>query len=137
MKTLPLLAASALALALALAACGDRNDAAEDRIEAQAEASAAASGPAVVALGLTEAQLLDAELISTNGEEIGDVAQVLRGPTGSVDRLLVEIEDSHPDRFVEVSLAGLSPLVRGDDTDLSTSITKTGLEALPAVLLQP
>jgi hypothetical protein len=131
MKALPLV----LSLAGLLAACSDGNDAAEDRMERQAEASAAVSGPAIVALGLTEAQLLDAELIGAAGADIGDVAQVLKAANGSVDQLLVEIEDSHPDRFVRVPLSGLTPLVRGNDTDLSTTMTKADLEALPAVSL--
>ena len=130
MKALPL----ALVLAGVLVACSDGNDAAEDRMERQAQASAVVSGPAIVALGLTEAQLLDAELVA-NGVEIGDVAQVVKGANGSVDQLLVEIEDSNPDRFVKIPLSGLTPVVRGTDTDLATTLTKANLEALPAVSL--
>lgn len=40
-----------------LAACNDANDAAEDRLEQSAEASAVAAGPEEAALGLTEMQL--------------------------------------------------------------------------------
>ena len=118
-----------------LAACSDRNDAAEDKLERSAEASAAAAGPAPVALGLNEAQLLSAELVGANGVELGDVAQVVRGTDGNVDRLLVEIEDSHPDRYVHVPIAGLKTVVRGTDTDLSTSMSKAQLAALPEVKL--
>lgn len=128
MKMLPLL----LGVTGLLAACNDPNDAAEDKMERQAEASAAASGPAPVALGLTEAQLLDADVVGSDGVEIADVAQVIRGPNGAVDQLLVEIEDSNPDRFVRIPLAGLTPLLRGDDRDLSTTMTKAELESLPA-----
>lgn len=131
MKALPLV----LGLAGLLVACSDGNDAAEDRMERQAEASAVVSGPSIVALGLTEAQLLDAELVGAGGAEIGDVAQVIKGADGSVDQLLVEIEDSHPDRFVRIPLSGLTPVVRGTDTDLATTLTKADLEALPAVSL--
>ena len=131
MKALPL----ALGLAGLLVACSDGNDAAEDRMERQAEDSAAVSGPAIVALGLTEAQLLDAELVGADATEIGDVAQVVKGANGSVDQLLVEIEDSNPDRFVRMPLSGLTPVVRGTDTDLATTLTKADLEALPAVSL--
>jgi hypothetical protein len=131
MKALPLV----LGLAGLLVACSDGNDAAEDRMERQAEASAVVSGPSIVALGLTEAQLLDAELVGAGGAEIGDVAQVIKGADGSVDQLLVEIENSHPDRFVRIPLSGLTPVVRGTDTDLATTLTKADLEALPAVSL--
>lgn len=118
-----------------VAACTDKNDAAEDKMERTAEKSAIAAGPALVALGLSEAQLLDAELIGSDGTELGDVAAVVRDAGGTVDRLLVEIEDSHPDRFVHVPVAGLKTLVRGDDTDLSTTMTKAELAALPEVKL--
>lgn len=118
-----------------VAGCTDKNDAAEDKMERTAEKSAIAAGPAPVALGLSEAQLLDAELIGGDGTELGDVAAVVRDAGGTVDRLLVEIEDSHPDRFVHVPVAGLKTLVRGDDTDLSTTMTKAELAALPEVRL--
>lgn len=119
-----------------LSACGDGpDDAAEDRVEDAAEASAAAAGPVEAALGLTEAQLIDAELIGANDVELGDVQSVLRAGDGSVDRLLVEIEDSDPDRFVEVPVAGLAPVTHGDDTDLSTTMTAADLAALPEATL--
>ena len=120
-----------------LAACTDSKDAAEDKLERTAEASAAASGPAPVALGLNEVQLLDAELVGADGVELGDVAQVVRGADGKVDRLLVEIEDSNPDRYVHVPITGLTTVVRGTDTDLSTTMTKAEFAALPEVKLPP
>ena len=88
-----------MCLAGALTACGDANDRAEDQREAQAEANAIAAGAAVAALGLTEMQLLDADIVDGANAEIGDVAGVIRGANGQVERLLVEIEDSNPDRF--------------------------------------
>ncbi|MFJ6023098.1 hypothetical protein ACIQC9_00700 [Brevundimonas sp. NPDC092305] len=131
---IPLLIA---ACGLALAACSDPQDAAEDRLEQQAQDSATASGLAVVAFGLTEAQLLDAEIIGANGQEVGDVARVLRTADGGVSQLLVEIEDSDPDRFVHVPLSDLTPVKRGTGTDLSTSMTRADLKALPSVPLRP
>lgn len=131
----PTLALLAGATAL-LAACNNSStDAAEDRVEDAAEAAAAAAGPTPAALGLTEAQLLDADLLSTAGAELGDVVTLLRAADGSVDRLLIEIEDSNPDRFVEVPVQGLVVLTRGDDTDLVTTRTAADLAALPAATL--
>lgn len=121
--------------AVLLAACNNARDAAEDKVERDAEASAVAAGPADVALGLSEAQLLDADLRGPNGVELGDVVQIVRGADGKVDRLLIEIEDSNPDRFVHVPIAGLATIPRGDDTDLSTSMTRAQLMALPEVKL--
>ena len=121
---------------LALSACDEKNDV-DDRREAAAEASAAAAGSAIAALGLTEAQLLDADLIGAQNRELGEVEQVERGPNGEVNRLLVEVEDSDPDRFVYVTVDGLSPSQRGDDIYLATKMTKEQLAALPQVSLTP
>lgn len=117
-----------------LGACGGS---AEDRLEEKAEASAAASGPAKVALGLTETQLLGAELLGDKGVELGDVAAVVRDRDGKVDRLLVEVEDSQPDRFVHVPLTGLTPVRRGDDVDLSSPLTEADVAAMVEVKLAP
>jgi hypothetical protein len=59
----------------------------------------------------------------------------LRDESGKVDRLLVEVEDSNPDRNVHIPVAGLKTAVRGTDTDLSTTMTKQQLAALPEVKL--
>ncbi|HEY6814302.1 MAG TPA: PRC-barrel domain containing protein [Croceibacterium sp.] len=131
----------AVAVALAastalLTACDNAGtDQAEDRVEDAAEASAVAAGPTPVALGLSEAQLLDADLRAADGVELGDVMNLLRAADGSVDRLLVEIEDSNPDRFVEIPVQGLTVVTRGDDTDLVTTQTAADLAALPAASL--
>ena len=120
-----------------LAACGDRADEQEDRIEAAAGASAVEARPEPAALGLSEAQLLEADLIDANGIELGSVESVGRNAAGEVERLLVEIEDSNPDRFVEVPVEGLATSVAGDDTDLSTAMTKEQLAALPDAPARP
>lgn len=122
-------------LACALAACESeaekQADAAEDRIEQQAETSAAAAGDALAALGLTERQLLDADLVTADGTNLGDVEQVRRGAGGAVESLLVEIENSDPDRYVLVPLTGLTTRVSGNDTDLQTTMTAQDLAAMP------
>ena len=118
-----------------LSACNDRDEAAEDKLEKAAETSATVSGPIPAALGLSEAQLLDADLVGADGKELGDAVQVLRGPDNKVDRLLVEVEDSNPDRYVHVPILGLKPVVRGNDTDVETSMTAAQLAALPDVKL--
>lgn len=128
---------AALLAVVALGACSDKNDTAEDRMEQAAEKSAAAAGPAQVALGLSEAQLLGADLIGPGNTELGDVARIERNAAGEVDRLLVEIEDSNPDRFVHIPVSGLKPIVRGADTDLQTTMTIEALRALPEVKLTP
>lgn len=122
-----------------LAACSSpaeqAQDKAEDRIENVADNSAAMAGSSVLALGMTERQFLDAELVDARGTELADVVAVVRGPGGAPEKLLVEIEDSNPDKFVHVPLDGLKPKQDGDDWDLVTTMTKAQLDALPAVSL--
>jgi hypothetical protein len=136
MKFVTLAALSSLAVGVA--ACQSeaeqQADAMEDSVEQQADASAAASGNTQVALGLTERQLLDADLVTADGTELGDVAQVRRSGS-TVEGLLVEIEDSNPDRYVLVPLAGLSTRADGNDTDVQTSMTAAQLAALPTATL--
>lgn len=134
-----------LPIALAsLAACGSDDtsetratEAQLDRIEDQAEQSAVAAGTAEAALGLTEAQLLDAELVTADGIDLGDVERVSRDASGAVTELLIEIEDSNPDRYVVIPIDGLTVRVDGDDSDLQTSMTMQDLAALPDAVLAP
>ena len=121
--------------ALFLAACDSKQEAAEDRMERAAETSATVAGPLPAALGLSEAQLLDADIVGADGKDLGDVSQVLRGADDKVDRLLVELDGVGPDRYVHVPVQGLKPIVRGDDTNLQTRMTKADLDALPDVKL--
>lgn len=126
-------------LAAALAACDSdaerEADATEDRIEQQADASAAAAGSAVAALGLSETQLLDADLVTADGTDLGDIEQVQRDASGAVTGFLVEVENSNPDRYVVVPLTGLTTRVSGNDTDLQATMTAEDLAALPDATL--
>ena len=132
MKTMGL----ALAAATLVAGCGNNGrDAAAERMEDAAEANAAAAGPTPVALGLSEAQLLDADLIGPNNVEIGEVQSLVRNASGAVEGLIVEVEDTNPDRYVQIPLTGLNVVQRGDDRDLSTTMTRDQLAALPDVPL--
>lgn len=131
MRLLVLLASS---MAL-LAACNDTNEAAEDKFERAAETGATVAGPMPAALGLSEAQLLDADVVGADGKEIGEVAQVVRDVDDKVDRLLVELDGGLTDRYVHIPVLGLKTVVRGNDTDLETSMTKAQIAALPEVKL--
>ncbi|MDF2493731.1 PRC-barrel domain containing protein [Sphingomonas sp.] len=132
MKTMVL----ALASAALVAGCGSNGrEAAAERMEESAEANAATAGPAPVALGLSEAQLLDADLIGPGNVEIGEVKSLVRSASGAVEGLIVEVEDTNPDRFVQIPLTGLKVVQRGDDRDLSTTMTREQLAALPDVPL--
>ncbi|KRA80430.1 hypothetical protein [Altererythrobacter sp. Root672] len=133
MKSTLVLLAGATAL---LAACNNSStDRAEDKVEDAAEAAATAAGPETAALGLTELQILDADLLGTDGTARGDIVTVLRAPDGRVDRLLVEVENSDPDRYVEIPVQGLVVLTRGDSTDLVTTRSAADFDAMPAATL--
>jgi len=124
-----------IALVAGLAACESQAekqaDAVERQIEKEAKASAAAAGDALVALNLTERQLLDADLLAADGTELGDIVMVQRDPSGAVSGLLVEVEDSDPDRFVVVPLAGLTTRPDGAEFDVVTTMTARDIAALP------
>lgn len=121
--------------ALALIACESQaeqqTDRAEDAVEMQAEQSAAASGTAPIALGMSEAQLIDADLVAADGSDLGDVEQVRRDASGAVTGLLVELDDTDPDRWVVVPIDGLTARPDGNDQDVQTSMTAADLAALP------
>jgi len=106
-------------------------DAREDRIERQAETSANAAGSTPAALGMSETQLLEADLVAADGTDLGDVEQVRRNASGTVDGFLVEVENSDPDRYVLVPLEGLSARTDGADRDLQTNMTAADLAAMP------
>ena len=123
-----------LIIASALAACQSeaeqQADEVGDRIEAQADASVAAGAETVAAFGMSERQLLDADLVATDGSDLGDVEQIIRAADGSVESLVVEIDGSSPDRFVLVPVAGLTVRTSGDDRDLQTAMSAADLGQL-------
>lgn len=125
-----------LGSALMLSACNDREDQVEDRIEEQAEQSAQESGDTPVALGLTERQLLDAEILAADGTELGDVEAVTKDADGNATELLIEVEDSDPDRYVTIPIDGLTVTTRGNDTDLSSEMTMEDFSSLPDAQIQ-
>ena len=75
------------------AACGEtpaeqQADTMDDQIEMEADRSAVAAGTDEAALGMTEAQLLDADLVTADGTDLGDVALVRRDDNGTVTGLV-------------------------------------------------
>ena len=138
-SSIAILALSAFALSACESEAERQADATEDRLEQQAAQSATAAGDEIAALGLTERQLLDADLVAADGSELGDVEQVRRDASGAVTALLVEIEDSEPDRYVEIPLTGLTVTQGGglSDADVQTSMTAQDLAALPDATVGP
>lgn len=115
---------------LATAAC-DRAETPPAPAETRVPMAAQSVAPG--ALGLTEAQLRDADLVDAADVDLGDVEYVVRGADGVITALVVEIADTEPDRFVEIPLGGLEAVHRGDDWDVRSTLTRDALLALPEV----
>lgn len=138
--TRPLLAASACAV-LGLAACADG---APDVVESAAPTSPTATAApvsdtradtattsAAVALGMTRDDLEDADLLSPDNTDLGDVETLVLNTGGQVTSLVIGLE-GQGDRKVVVPIGQVTSVRRGDDVDLSTTLTAAQLAALPA-----
>lgn len=130
--------AAAIVPVLLLAGCGETaNEVATEHLESAAEASADVNGFVPVALGLSEAQLLDADVIGPANVALGEVNGLIRGASGKVDALIVEVEGSNPDRFVRLPLDGLTVIRRGTDHDIATMMTRAQFARLPDAQFPP
>lgn len=85
----------------------------------------------VVALGMTEAQLLDADLKDAAGKDLGDVEGLVRDAAGAVTHLVVKVDNTTPERLVQVPVTGLQMVQNGDDRDIGSTLTHAQLIALP------
>lgn len=147
--------AATAAGALALSACGTNDDqtmAANDAPASQTGGTTAqatlpagsaaggtannmlpgATGPGT-ALGLTRDQLEDADLGDMDGRDLGDVEGVVTDAGGNITHLVVEIEDTSPDRYVHVPIEGLRAVRDGTDWDVQGNLTRDQLLAMPSV----
>lgn len=129
-------AASAAAL---LAACSqppakpDRTpEASPDAASAPTMAGAPAAAPGAMALGLTVAQLEDADLITPAGVDLGDVQRVDVDASGAVTGLIIEPAGEGGPHWVRIPLDGLTPRKEGEAYDLVSTMTLAQLKALPA-----
>ena len=126
--------AAALALAF-LGACQNSEERAQDRVEDRIEESTGvdaddqASSPG--ALRLSEQQLLDADLVSSSGEDLGDIEAVVRDGQGAITGLIVAVDDSGTNRVVEIPIQGLSTTGEGDSLDVLAAMTIDDLASYP------
>lgn len=121
----------------ALCACQGSEDRAQERVEDRIEDSADVGtidvGPAPAVLGLTEQQLLGADLVSSGGEQLGDVEAIRRDAAGEVVALAIEIDDSGTSRLVEIPIEGLSTTADGGSTNILAAMTLDELASFPDV----
>lgn len=99
-----------------------------------AAAGDAGNAPAAgtVVTPLTDKQILDADLVDANGRDLGDVEEIVRGAGNAITALRVEINDTEPDRYVDLPYGDLTAVADGDDWDFRTTMTREQLLALPA-----
>ena len=127
-----------LCLAGAAAACSDRDD---DVVQAPApgatpaplpdrQADAAATN-AALAFGMTREQLEDADIVSRDNADLGDVETLVLDASGALTHLVVEL-NGPGDMKVLVPVADVAPIDRNGDKDLATDLTPGQLQALPA-----
>ncbi|MFC5343147.1 PRC-barrel domain-containing protein [Brevundimonas staleyi] len=131
---LPVLSASVLGLA----ACGSPEP---DAVEAtpggepvavsDTRADTAATQTAL-ALGLTRAELEEADLLSPGPEftDLGDVETLVLDAAGKVTGLVIDLEGV--DKDVVVPIDAVTSLRRETEIDLTTTMTAAQLQALPA-----
>ena len=83
-------------------------------------------------LGMTNAQLEDADVVSADGTDLGDVERVVTDDSGQVTGLAVEVEGAAEGEYVLLPIAGLTTRADGMDNDVQTTMTIEDLRALPA-----
>ena len=134
MTTRLLTAAAAIAL-LGVAACSDRDDNVVQAPEGMTPTEQTAEpvpgdvGANVTALGMNRDELEDADLVSAEGEDLGDVEAIIIDDTGAVTGFAIDLEGS--DRDVVIALDQVTALDRDGDKDLQTALTAQELGALP------
>jgi len=81
--------------------------------------------------GMTREQLEDADLLSTDNTDLGDVETLIADPQGRLTHVVVELEGPG-DPKVQVPVADLRAVDNNGEKDLATDLTAAQLQALPA-----
>jgi hypothetical protein len=97
------------------------------------------AGAQSLALGLTRAQLEDADLVDANGVDIGDVEYAIVDSGGRVVALAIEVDSRgpQPDKLVSLALQDLRAVLEpGDpgDYNIVTAMSAAQVMSLPTVL---
>jgi hypothetical protein len=123
---------------LGVAACSDREPAAVeatpagDTVAVEGPRADTAASSTALALGLTRAELEDADLVGPAPQhvDLGDVETLVLGANGEVTGLVIDLEGT--DKDVVVPISAVTSLRRDREVDLMTSMTAAQLQALPA-----
>lgn len=135
-----LLSAAAVGL-LAVAACSDNTT--DDVVQSPAPGATpapvsetraeTAQTTAALAFGMTRKELEDADLVSADFTDLGDVETLVLDASGTLTQVVVELEGPG-DRKVALPIADVSPIAHanGSEKNLTTALTAAQLAALPA-----
>ena len=126
-------------LALGAAACSDREEdvamaptPGAEPVAVPEQVAEAATGAAALAFGMTREQLEDADLMSLNNTDLGDVETLVLDANGTLTHVVVELEgpaDLH--KIVPLGNLGVGEQVDGSSKDLTTDLSAAQLEDLP------
>ena len=81
--------------------------------------------------GMTRQQLEDADLLSRENTDLGDVETLIADPAGRLTHVVVELEGPGAPK-VQVPVGALRPVDNNGEKDLTTDLTAAQLQALPA-----
>lgn len=139
MRLISLMAAAAAVLSLA--ACGDNRT--DDVVQTPAGGGTAvpvtnekadlATAQTALALGMTRKELEDADLVSAQGVDLGDVESLVMDANGKVSHLVVEVDLPGDDIQVLLPLDKVEAHTSADgrEKDLKTNLTVGELQSLP------
>lgn len=131
---------AAAASFLAVAACSD--DTTDDVVQPPAPGAAlapvtetraeTAQTTAALAFGMTRKELEDADLVSANFTDLGDIETLVLDASGALTQVVVELEGPG-DRRVALPIADISPIAHANGTEknLTTTLSAAQLAALP------
>lgn len=126
-------------LTLGAAACSDRGEEVAQvpapgaaPVAVEGAAADTATGIVALAFGMTRQELEDADLLSEENTDLGDVETLVLDANGTLTHVVVELEgpaDLH--KVVPLANLGVGEQTDGSSKDLITDLSAAELEALP------
>lgn len=126
-------------LALGAAACSDREAdvamtpaAGAEPVAVPEQVAESATDAAAVAFGMTREQLEDADLMSLDNTDLGDVETLVLDASGTLTHIVIELEGPGDlKKVVPLANLGVGEQADGSSKDLTTDLTAAQLTALP------
>ncbi len=125
-------------LGLGAAACSQPEEVAQvpspgaDPIAVEGEAADVATGVVAMAFGMTRQQLEDADLMSLNNTDLGDVETLVVDGNGTLTHVVIKLEGPGDLRkLVPLANLGVGDQTDGSSKDLTTDLSAEALTRLP------